>query len=143
MEIMTFYINNIPFGTDIKIVDGISKQLNIVEDTQCNTLILGSVMYRNELIRVMDLSNYLFGAPTKYNENSKIMICIVNKIKVAFILDNISNIININDEEIIINDGFLKNHCYMIDGYIKLKNNTLLGIINIETIIKELGIYSK
>ena len=141
MEIMTFYINNIPFGTDIKIVDGISKQLNIVEDTQCNTIILGSVMYRNELIRVIDLSNYLFGTPTKYNENSKIMVCIVNKIKIAFILDNTPDIININNKEII-NDGFIKNHCYMIYGYVKLKDNGLLGIINIETIIKELGIYS-
>ena len=142
MEVITFYINNIPFGTDIKIVDGISKRLDIVEDTQCDTFILGSVMYRNELIRVIDLSNYLFGTPTKYNENSKIMVCIINKIKVAFILDNISNIININDEEIIINDGFIKNHCYMIDGYIKLKDNTLLGILNIETIIKELFMYN-
>lgn len=142
MEVITFYINNIPFGTDIKIVDGISKRLDIVEDTQCDTFILGSVMYRNELIRVIDLSNYLFGTPTKYNENSKIMVCIINKIRVAFILDNISNIININDEEIIINDGFLKNHCCMIDGYIKLKDNTLLGILNIETIIKELLMYN-
>lgn len=142
MEVITFYINNIPFGTNIKIVDGVSKQLDIVKDTQYNTFILGSIMYRNELIRVIDLSNYLFGTPTKYNENSKIMVCAVSKIKVAFILDNISNIININDEEIIINDGFLKNHCYMIDGYIKLKDNTLLGILNIETIIKELFMYN-
>lgn len=142
MEVITFYINNIPLGTNIKIVDGVSKQLDIVKDTQYNTFILGSIMYRNELIRVIDLSNYLFGTPTKYNENSKIMVCIINKIKVAFILDNISNIININDEEIIINDGFLKNHCYMIDGYIKLKDNSLLGILNIETIIKELFMYN-
>ena len=138
-EIFSFKINGNYFGVDTTLVDSVSSEF-VRTDVPCSSkLVKEMISYRDEVLPVVNLGEYLYGHST-YDKDTDpmLMICNIKDQKVAFEIDESSDMIKLSagDEHAV--GSLLTNMATMIDSYVLRKDNKIMGIINLEKVYADM-----
>jgi purine-binding chemotaxis protein CheW len=99
-QIVVFELDNEHFGLDISVVEGIIKMQSITKMPQAPYYIEGITNLRGVVVPVMDLRRR-FGLETKaWNKDTRIVVVYMNGMKVGMIVDSVSQVLRIQDEQI-------------------------------------------
>lgn len=138
-EIVTFNLDNILYGIEIKSIKEILSNNNtITKLPNTSNNIKGLINLRGEVVPILDLRK-IFNLPLNTNQNySIIIIQTEDKRLIGLFVDKVNNIINLNINENSIN----KNHSFsMINtNYIKelvKDDNNMYIILNIDTLLSK------
>jgi purine-binding chemotaxis protein CheW len=98
-EVIVFKLAGREYAFD---VESVAEIIDIVESTKVaftNELIDGIINIRGQVITIVSLFKKL-NIETKINQDSKIIICNVKNTRIGFIVDSVSDILNIRADEI-------------------------------------------
>ncbi len=98
-EVIVFKLAGREYAFD---VESVAEIIDIVDSTKVaftNDLIDGIINIRGQVITIVSLFKKL-NIQTKINEDSKIIICNIKNMRIGFIVDSVSDILNIKIDEI-------------------------------------------
>ncbi len=98
-EVIVFKLAGREYAFD---VESVAEIIDIVESTKVaftNELIDGIINIRGQVITIVSLFKKL-NIETKINQDSKIVICNIKNTRIGFIVDSVSDILNIRADEI-------------------------------------------
>ena len=137
-KVIIFQLNEQSYGVDVQQVMSIEKLTNITEVPKTSDFIKGVINLRGEITPVIDLKERLQLGPTKYTENTRVLIVNFNSVQLGLIVDDATDVIDIDPAVVDkapdlvggIDKSFLK-------GVAKLEDNLLLlldldYVLNIE-----------
>ena len=94
---VVFHLDNEEYGVDIMKVNVIEKYQEIVKVPNSPEYVEGIINLRGEILPIFNLRKK-FGLKEKpVDENTKIIVVFLGQMKVGFIVDSVSQIINIDD----------------------------------------------
>ncbi|MFT5659876.1 MAG: purine-binding chemotaxis protein CheW [Sulfurimonas sp.] len=99
MEVIVFKLSSKEYSFDIA---SVSEIIDIVPSTRvalADSLIDGIINIRGQIVAIISLFEKL-NIPRIVNEDSKIIICEISGIKIGFIVDSVSDILNITQNQI-------------------------------------------
>lgn len=99
MEVIVFKLASKEYAFD---VDNVAEIIDVVDSTKVaytNNCIDGIINIRGQIVTIVSLFKKL-NIPTKINEDSKIIVCNINNVKIGFIVDSVSDILNVKENEI-------------------------------------------
>ncbi|MEA2100153.1 MAG: chemotaxis protein CheW [Campylobacterota bacterium] len=99
MEVIVFKLASKEYSFD---VDNVAEIIDVVDSTKVaytNNCIDGIINIRGQIVTIVSLFKKL-NIPTKINEDSKIIVCNINNVKIGFIVDSVSDILNVKENEI-------------------------------------------
>lgn len=137
MEILTFKINDASFGIDISTIDSVSKYGNIERNIANDDKVIGTMVYRDGVIPVIDMCSCLFGSKIEEKEDNLLMVCTVGEAKFAFEISHVDNIMKI--DSVIDNNGFIKDMAYVLSGFVRVGKSNLISIIDMRKVVETLG----
>lgn len=115
MEVIIFKLSGKEYAFE---VDNVSEIIDIVDFTKVvysDDAVDGIINIRGEIITIVSLHKKL--EIDALNEASKIIICTINNMKIGFLVESVSDIINIKADEAIEHDDKLFTHIlYLNDG---------------------------
>lgn len=104
-----FKLGDEEFGLDIMNVNAIEKHTNIVRVPNSSKFIMGIINLRGDVIPVYSL-RIKFGLPTKeVDESTKLIITKSNGMLIAFEVDSVAEILEINEKDISAAPKIVKN----------------------------------
>lgn len=124
---LVFFLDKETYGIEIKYVTEIVGIQNISEMPELPTYIKGIINLRGKIIPVMDVRIRFRKGPKDYNDRTCVIIIDVNDILIGLIVDSVSEVLTIKDEDIVkpprlnktFNNRYIKN-IGKIDKDIKL-----------------------
>ncbi|ADL52208.1 chemotaxis protein [Clostridium cellulovorans] len=136
LEIVEFLIGEKHYAIN---VIKIKEIINISSDKltklpESHKAIAGVILNRKEILTVVDLKYVIEGK--KSDQFSKLIVCEFNKIKVAFIIDNVIRVQRIKWEEILKPDDISTNS--LVVGNI-IMNDTIILMLDFEKIITDIN----
>lgn len=137
-DIFTFKVNGNYFGIDTQYIDSITATFTKTEVPSVSNNIKEMISYRDNIIPVVSLSNYLFKTNLDNTEQDLLVICNAACSKIAFEIDNVDNILKIEDDEIHKNTPLISNRAHMINGFIQMKDKSILSILDLNKILEDL-----
>jgi len=99
MEVIVFKLLDKEYAFD---VDSVAEIIDIVESTKVSftdDLIDGIINIRGQIVTIVSLFDKLNITP-KIDEDSKIIVCNINENKIGFIVDSVSDILDVKADEI-------------------------------------------
>lgn len=99
MEVIVFKLADKEYSFE---VDKVAEIIDAVTSTNVaftNDGIDGIINIRGQIVTIVSLFDKL-NIETKINEDSKIIVCEIDKVKIGFIVDSISDILNIKADEV-------------------------------------------
>ncbi len=99
MEVVVFKLAGKEYSFE---VESVAEIIDIVDSTKMaftNESIEGIINIRGQVITIVSLFKKL-NIETKINEDSKIIICNINDVRIGFIVDSVSDILNIKADEV-------------------------------------------
>ena len=99
MEVIVFKLGGKEYSFE---VESVSEIIDIVEATEIaftDAEIDGIINIRGQVVAIVSLFEKL-NLETVINEDSKIIICILDGVKIGFVVDSVSDILNIRQDEI-------------------------------------------
>lgn len=143
IEVAIFSLSNEEFALDIDDVDEIIRYDNITPFPRTTSYLKGIINLRGEVVPILSLQKRL-GFQENITEDSKILICSLSSIRVGFLVDNVSEIKEINlslvkesDE----NDTLFSNVIILEDGnriILKLNRENIFNFNDINNILKDI-----
>lgn len=136
LEILEFLINNRHYAINVikikEILDVKSEKLTKLPES--HPAIAGLILNRNEILTVVDLKYVIEGV--KSNNFSKLILCEFNKIRVAFIIDDVIRVERIKWEDILKPDDISTNS--LVAGNI-IMNDTIVLMLDFEKIVTDIS----
>lgn len=99
-QFVVFKVDDEDFGVDIKSVREIIKPPQILKVPNSPLSVEGMINLRGRVEPIVNLRKKFNLEAKKFDENTKIILVNVNEISVGFIVDDVSEIIRIDDENI-------------------------------------------
>jgi len=99
MEVIVFKLSSKEYAFD---VDSVAEIIDVVDSTKVaytDNCIDGIINIRGQIVTIVSLFKKL-NIPTKINDDSKIIVCNINNTKIGFIVDSVSDILNVKEHEI-------------------------------------------
>ena len=99
MEVIVFKLSGKEYAFEVDHVDEI---IDIVDSTQVaysDTSVDGIINIRGQIVTIISLFKKL-NIPTQINQDSKIIVCNVDGNRIGFVVDSVSDILNIDEKEI-------------------------------------------
>jgi len=99
MEVIVFKLSSKEYAFD---VDNVAEIIDVVDSTEVSytdDCIDGIINIRGQIVTIVSLFEKL-NIPRKINEDSKIIVCNINNTKIGFIVDSVSDILNVKENEI-------------------------------------------
>ena len=144
MEVLIFKVNKTAFGIDTKQVIEIVNKLEISKTPELSGddsnlgVIDGLVNVREEIIKQIGLEKLLFN-----NENKSASLSIIcrteNKNYISLRVEEIVRLYNVKDTELIPTDGMISSVDNLVYSYINLKNNMIVQLLDVDSIIKRIN----
>lgn len=137
IQIIGFKLNSEEYALEINNVQEIIKIIKITRVPRTKKYIIGVINLRGIVIPIIDM-NMRFGMEKKeYTEKQRIMILKIGAIFVGIIVDNVSEVIEVNSDQIFVNPTITAsiNQEY-IRGVAKLNEERLLTLLNIEKVLE-------
>lgn len=135
LEALEFIIGKKNYVINVIKVKEVDKCESVTELPQCPPEIAGLILFRGEILTLIDLRYVLDGQKSKIN-NSKIIICEFNKLKVAFNIDEIVGVHRIKWQEIRKPSDITPSD--LVIGNIVLDNKILL-LLDFEKIVTDIN----
>ncbi|WP_238882845.1 chemotaxis protein [Clostridium sp. YIM B02551] len=136
LEILEFSISNRHYAINIiKIKEILEvKSENLTKLPESHPAIAGLILNRTEILTVIDLKYVIEG--TKCRDFNKLIICEFNKLKVAFIIDDVIKVQRIKWQEILKPDDVSTNS--LVVGNI-IMNDTIVLMLDFEKIVTDIN----
>lgn len=127
------------YGVDIQSVQGIEKIVPIARVPQAPKCVEGVMNLRGEIIPVMSLRTRFDIEPKKYDDNTRIIIIMIEESQVGLVVDEVKEVIELHDDEIesvqVIDQTVDLDY---ISGVGKIKGGTLVvTLLNLQALIEE------
>jgi purine-binding chemotaxis protein CheW len=115
-EAVIFKLLGKEYSFDIKYVSEIIDIVQVTKVAYCDDSIDGVINLRGQIITIVSLCEKL-SIEKNVNENSKIIVCEIDNNKIGFVVDSISDIMQIRSNEFIAQDDeLLTNVLHLNDG---------------------------
>ena len=137
VELATFYVGDSLCGMDILKVQEINKLLEMTEVPLAPDYVKGILNLRGQIITVIDLGSKLKLLDTETNGETRNIIVNSNGEYIGLLVDRIGDVERTDEENIEpppANIGSIQGRYF--EGVFK-KENSLIGILNIEEILKD------
>ena len=154
MQFVTFFLNNQLYGIDIRIVNNVSPNIEIIPVLLSNRHITGLINIRGQVVLVMDIMVILGQSKTRIKESSHVVIlkttqnlARINNIEkeidiyifgdkpIGFLVDMIGDVVSVDRDNIEMPTRDMeKNYAKYLNGIVKLENK-LLTVLNPEKMI--------
>ncbi len=128
-EVIIFKLSGKEYAFDVEVV---AEIIDIVDSTKVaysDENVDGIINIRGQIVTIVSLFKKL-GIPKKINEDSKIIVCDINGSKIGFVVDSISDIIDIKSYELKAQDDELFSNVLHLDN-----GRRLVLSMDVETII--------
>lgn len=141
-KFLTFCMGNEFYGIEIKYVTEIIGLQPITEIPEMPTYIKGIINLRGKIIPVMDVRLRFKKPSREYNDRTCIVVIDIREVSIGLIVDSVSEVISIPDEEIVAPPNMAKEGNKYIKGIGKvgsdvkllLDSDKLLNETDLETI---------
>ena len=100
-KFLTFSVGKEEYGIAIKYVTEIIGIQEITEVPELPNYVKGIINLRGKIIPVMDVRLRFKKEPKEYNDRTCIVVIDVKDISIGLIVDNVSEVLNINEESIV------------------------------------------
>ncbi len=131
MEVIVFKLNGKEYAFDVANVDEIIDIVPSTEVAFSDENIDGIINIRGQVVSIVSLFKKL-GLDAHTNEDSKIIVCNINNVRIGFTVDSVSDIINVKSSDIREEDGeFFTNILYLDDG------SRLVLVMDVNTLLEE------
>ena len=134
MEVIVFKLLDKEYAFE---VEKVAEIIDVVDSTKIaftNSLIDGIINIRGQIVTIVSLFEKL-NIPSKINEDSKIIVCNINDAKIGFIVDSVSDILDVKLNEIREQeDELFSNIFYLNNG------NRLVLSMDIDSIVSNKGL---
>ncbi|MBU3099470.1 MULTISPECIES: chemotaxis protein CheW [Clostridium] len=100
-KFLTFYVGKESYGIEIKFVTEIIGIQEITEVPELPNYVKGIINLRGKIIPVVDVRLRFKKEPKEYNDRTCIIVIDIKGISVGLIVDNVSEVINIEDSNIV------------------------------------------
>jgi len=128
-EVIVFKLSSKEYAFDVNNVAEIIDIINSTEVAFTGDYIEGMINIRGQIVPIVSLFNIL-NIEEKIYDNSKIIICNIDGSKIGFVVDSISDILSIKQNEIIDQEDIFFNHVLHLDN-----GNRLILFMDIQKII--------
>jgi len=135
VEILEFIINNKHYGINVVKVKEVLHTDNLTQLPQCPPSIAGLVLYRDEIITLVNLK-YVLDGNSEVSKKNTIILCEFNKSKVAFNIDSMVGIHRIGWDKITKPDEIFSDS--LVIGNIIL-NNKIIFLLDFEKIVTDIN----
>lgn len=135
VEIFEFVINDKHYGINVVKVKEVIETDNLTKIPQSHPAIAGLVLYRNEIISLVNL-RYVLEGNSEVSTKNTIILCEFNKSKVAFTIDSMVGIHRMGWDKIAKPDELCSNS--LIIGNIML-NNRIIFLLDFEKIVTDIN----
>jgi len=116
MEVIVFKLADKEYSFEVDSVDEIIDAVSSTSVAFTDDSIEGIINIRGQIVTTLSLYKKL-NIEHNLNENSKLIICHIDGNKIGFVVDSVSDILNIKEEECIeADDGFFKNVLHLDNG---------------------------
>jgi purine-binding chemotaxis protein CheW len=99
-QLVIFSLSNEYFGIDISAVEGIVKIQEITKIPEMPEFMEGITNLRGEVLPVINLERRFGIPPHKTNNESRIVVVNVGKMKVGMIVESVSEVLTIDDTQV-------------------------------------------
>lgn len=132
-KVVCFNLANEEFGLEVNQILGVNPMIEITHVPKAPDFVEGVVRIRGKVIPVIDLRKRLGMEKKEYSKKSRIIIVKVGQVRMGIIVDSVSNVIDIPNENIEPPSEVL-NHANILKGVGKLEKRLLL-LLDLEKII--------
>lgn len=98
---LTFFIDNVTYAIEIKFVTEIIGIQPITEIPELPSYVKGIINLRGKIVPVMDVRLRFKKDQLEYNDRTCIVVVDVNNISLGLIVDNVSEVVKISDDNIV------------------------------------------
>jgi len=133
---LTFQINNEVYGIEIKYVTEIIGIQPITEVPELPDYMKGIINLRGKIIPVMDVRLRFKKAVVEYNDRTCVIVIDIGSISIGLIVDNVSEVLSIPEEEIVAPPDIKNGGNRYIKGIGKVGNEVKL-LLDCERLINE------
>lgn len=129
-------LGNEQYGIDIKFIDNIVKLQRITRVPKAQPYFLGVINIRGEIIPVMSLRIKFGMEPDAFTNKSRILIIKPEQqAAVGFLVDEVKEVVNLNDEDIDRNSNSDDKATYILG--VGKHEKGLISLLNIASVITE------
>ena len=129
MEAIVFKLSGKEYAFNVENVDEIIDIVSSTDVAFSDAAIDGIINIRGQIVTNVSLFHKL-NIPTVINEDSKIIVCNINDNRIGFVVDSVSDILNVREEDIRENsEGYFTNVLHLDSG------NRLVLSMDIEKIV--------
>ena len=133
MEVIVFKLADKEYAFE---VESVAEIIDVVDSTKVaytDDLVDGIINIRGQIVTIVSLFKKL-NIKTKINEDSKIIVCNINDTRIGFIVDSVSDILNIKTNEVKEQDDELFSNVLYLDN-----GKRLVLSMDIEELISSKG----
>ena len=135
VEILEFVINNKHYGINVIKVKEVLETDNLTKLPQCPPTIAGLILYRDEIITLVNLK-YVLEKNSEITKKNKIILCEFNKSRVAFNIDRVVGTHRLGWNKITKPDELVSNS--LVIGNIIL-DDRILFLLDFEKIVTDIN----
>lgn len=135
VEIFEFVINNKHYGINVVKVKEVIETDNLTQLPQSHPAIAGLVLYRDEIISLVNLK-YVLDRTTEISKKNTIILCEFNKSKVAFNIDSMVGIHRMGWDKITKPDALYSNS--LVIGNIMIDKRVIF-LLDFEKIVTDIN----
>lgn len=139
IELITLKINDVTFGINSDYVVSIDKELLSEDVPSDSTLVDRMVAFRGQIIPQVSIGKILFGLTSEENDKCVDIVCTVNGNMIALRTESVDSIIKSDTSKIIERGPILSSHAHEVSGFLQEDDKTIIEILDIEQVVKELG----
>lgn len=137
-KFLSFVLNNTTYCINLKYIKEIAKAENIIPIPCSPDYIEGLMTLKGDFVTVVNLKNFLNFTKTEYSTKAKVVVIDSNEYKLGFLLDEINDILNVNEETL--NKKDINSENLYIEAEIIEKNNVKF-VLNMEKILSDPKMY--
>jgi len=127
MKLIPIYLNDNIYALEVNYVIEIIPIVKIIDNLDKNSLLVGVINYRGEILPLLDFKKILINQFSEKLLNTRIVIIKANK-KFGLIVENLNDIIEINNN--IINENYIQSS--IVKKYVNYLGN-VVNIINLQS----------
>jgi purine-binding chemotaxis protein CheW len=115
-EVIVFKLHDKEYAFEVDNVDEIIDIVQRTEISFTDAFIDGIINIRGQIVTIVSLFEKL-NIPTEITENSKIIICNINDVRIGFVVDSVSDILDVKESDIREDEGeFFNGVLHLEDG---------------------------
>ena len=137
MELATFFVGGALCGIDILNIQEINKHFEITKVPQSSDYVVGILNLRGKIVTIIDLGKKLELSEIKKEKDNRNIIVNANDEHIGLLVDSISDVVSSIEEQIEAPPSNLNGiKGKFFKGVLKTEDK-LIGILNIEEVLKE------